>query len=267
MAIGVERSLDFGGVQRIENLPDAQASQEPLTLKQHKDSLHGRIKNIVFLSPGAGAAIGNGTMNFTLSGAGATLSPQTAAANSKQITGLGRLNLSTGGGATNKAGFYVGGRNLYRTNGFYVHSVFGIETHESAMGYFEGIANNAAALTGDPSSALSNYIGIGKDAGDTNWHLLVKDASTGSKIDTGLAVAAGTVLELEILALPDDSKVYLTLLNRTAGTVLYDKEEITANLPASNQLMYFNHQCISSDGTTAKLFSSVSVGIGETLWT
>lgn len=41
MAIDVQRSLDFGGVRRIQNLPDAVAAQEPVTLSQFQSGIEG----------------------------------------------------------------------------------------------------------------------------------------------------------------------------------------------------------------------------------
>jgi hypothetical protein len=261
MAIGVERSLDFGGLRRIENLPPAAALNQPVVLAQ---LLSDRIRSnkLLFL----GNVFLLGSLSTVGGGTGATVNTNVEDGYaSKQITNLDRYRYATGTTETGSAGGYLP-KQVFRKNGIYLHTIFGIETHQSAMQYFHGLANNSATLSGDPSSTLTNCIGLCKDAADTNWHLLVKDGSNTTKTDTEVAVTAGDVLRLDILASPDDTKVFVSLTNLTTGVTALDNSEITTNLPSATQGMKFNHLCRSTSGTTAKVFCIAFASLGETLW-
>jgi hypothetical protein len=261
MAVSVERSLDFGGVRRIENLPPAAALNHPAVLAQ---LLSDRIRSNKLLFMGNVSLLG--TLATTGGGTGATINSGVEDGSaSKQITNLDRYRYATGTTETGSAGGYLS-KQVFRGNGFYLHTVFGIETHQSAMQYFHGLANNAATLSGDPSSTLTNCIGLCKDAGDSNWHLLVNNGSNTTKTDTEVAATAGDVLKLDILASPDDSKVYVSLTNLTTGVTALSDSEITANLPSATQGMKFNHLCRSTSGTTAKVFCLALASLGESIW-
>jgi hypothetical protein len=272
MAIGVERSLDFGGLRRIENLPDPINAQDAATkafvsaeIANAEGKLTRLIKNLNITTLKSGnASLGSGAVSGVVSGAGTALTNSIAANGTSQIIGLHRVACGTGTTSSGSAGFYVNLKNVYRGNGFYFRSIFGVETHQSDMRYFEGVANNTAVLSGDPSGALTQCIGLCKDSADSNWHLLVNGSDT-TKTDAGLAVTAGDVLALSVWAFPGDSKVFLILENLTTESVILDIE-ITANLPAADQLLYFNHQAMSVSGTTAKIFSHAHLVMGETLW-
>jgi hypothetical protein len=119
---------------------------------------------------------------------------------------------------------------------------------------FNGLSANSATLNAQPS-ALANTIGIGKDSGDSNWQIISRDASAVSKLDTGIAVSAGVVLDFFMYCKPNDTKVQVRLENAETGAVLLNDSNVTANLPVNTVGLFAQHHIQATAGTTAKVFS------------
>lgn len=211
--------------------------------------------------PGTGTtlAVNYGTA-FTArnSGTGAAQAHPTKAS-TNAITSLNRATFGTGTTATGTSGVQSASTVAWRGNaanlgGFFFFSRFGVETHEAAMRYMIGLSAHNAALAADPST-LANSIMLVKDAADANWFISTRNASTGTKTATGLAVAAGTVLDFLIFCKPNDTKVTVRLVNAVTGEVYVNDVEITLNLPVNTAFMYMWAACQSTVGTTAKLLA------------
>lgn len=77
MAIDVQRTMDFGGVRRITNLPNGASAQEPATVAQLNAAIEGIAwKDSCRVSTQA---------NVTLSGPGATIDGITMTANDRVL--------------------------------------------------------------------------------------------------------------------------------------------------------------------------------------
>lgn len=179
-------------------------------------------------------------------------------ASTNALTSMSRATFGTGTTATGSSGTQSANTVAWRGNaanlgGFFCFFRFGVETHEAAMQYLVGLSALNGALTGEPS-VQNNTIALCKDSTDTNWQFVTRGTVT-TKTDTGLAVAAGAVLDLMIFCKPNDTKVTVRLVNAVDGTVYMDNVEITANLPANTTFMYAHVQARSTVGLTAKLLA------------
>jgi len=175
------------------------------------------------------------------------------------LTSMNRATFGTGTTATGTSGVQSTATVAWRGNatnlgGFFFFSRFGVETHEASMRYMIGLTANNAAMAADPST-LANSILLVKDAADANWFVSTRNATTGTKTPTGLAVAANDVLDFLIFCRPNDTKVTVRLVNAVTGVVYLDDVEITSTLPVNTTFMYMWAGCMSTVGTTAKLLA------------
>ena len=95
-------------------------------------------------------------------------------------------------------------------------------------------------------SSLTNIIGIGSDASDTNLQVIYNDGTgTASKIDLGSSFPANrtsgaaltTVYSIQLYNEPGTSTVLYEVINRETGAVA--RGTLTSDLPASSQLLNF----------------------------
>lgn len=207
--------------------------------------------------PGTGttSSIAFGT-NWTIRNTGTSAAqahPTRAATNA--LTSLNRATFNTGTTATGTSGIQSGQLVAWRGNatglgGFFYFSRFGIETYRSNIQAWSGLATGNAALAGEPSSLLHSC-GICKDSTDTNWFIFTKDSTNKTKIDTGLAVSAGTILDFIMFCPPNSTDIKFRLVNAVTGVVIVDDVSISTTLPASNTFMYVHTAIRSTVGTTA----------------
>lgn len=222
-------------------------------------ALFGNTSYMWLAGTGTTVAINWGT-SWTARNAGtgaAQAHPTKASTNA--LTSMGRATFGTGTTATGSSGIQSSASVAWRGNaaglgGFFLFARFGVETHEAAMRYMIGLSALNAALNGEPS-AQANTIALVKDAADANWFLATRDGAAVTKTATGLAVAAGTILDLTMFAPPNGSNVTVRLVNAVTGTVHLDNVVITNNLPVNTTFLFAHAQAQSTVGTTAKLLA------------
>jgi hypothetical protein len=220
------------------------------------------FRNTVYMwLPGTGttAAISFGS-NWTARNSGTSAAQaHPIKASTNALTSMNRATFGTGTTATGTSGVQSGATAAWRGNaanlgGFFFFSRFGVETHEAAMRYFVGLSASNANMAADPST-VNNSCGICKDAADSNWFIYTRSGSTTTKTSTGLAVAAGTILDFFMFAPPNGSDIKFRLVNAVDGTVYVDDVSISTNLPTNTTFMYAWAGCQSTVGTTAKLLA------------
>lgn len=182
-----------------------------------------------------------------------------AKASTNALTSMARATFGTGTTATGSSGIQSAATVAWRGNaanlgGFFFFARFAVETYEAAMRYLIGLSALNAALAGEPS-AQNNTIGICKDSTDTNWQLVQRNGTTTTKTDTGLAVAAGTILDFIMFAPPNGSTATCRLVNAVDGTVYVDNVALNTTLPVATTFLYAHAQAMSTAGTTAKLLA------------
>lgn len=86
--------------------------------------------------------------------------------------------------------------------------------------HFAGLTDDTAVVTSDAPAA--NYVGFqfSSPRGDTNWQLIYDNATGQTIVDTGIAVAADTVLYFDIKYLTSTS-VRFSIYDNTYTNVLY----------------------------------------------
>jgi len=182
-----------------------------------------------------------------------------ALTSTSDIAGLTRANFSTGTTATGASGVQTSGTVAWLGNatgrgGFFFQSRFGVETVSGTYRVAVGLSANNAALAAEPST-INNSIWLGKDELDTTWQVITKGAGTANKINTGITITAGQVLDLYIFSAPNSQSVTFYIKDAIAGTDLYVGTAITTNLPANTTFMYMSTLIQSVTGTTAKLLA------------
>ena len=85
---------------------------------------------------------------------------------------------------------------------------------------------------------MFNSLAIVKDSTDTNWFFQSANATTTTRVNTGVAIAAGQVYDLYMFCKPNDSKVTVRFVNVNTGTVIMNDVEITSTLPVNTTYMY-----------------------------
>lgn len=211
--------------------------------------------------PGTGTTVAiNFGVNWTALNASGGGQATPALASTSFITQMKRATFSSGTtSATGANGITSGSTVCWRGNaaglgGFYFFARFGVETFVSTMQCFCGLSSNNAVLAGQPS-ALNNTVGMGKDSGDTNWQLIFRDATTTTKVDLGVAVAAGNVYDLHMFCPPNDTNITIKVVNAATTAVVLSNTDYTTNLPVSTAFLYARADVRSTAGTTAEVIA------------
>ena len=120
-------------------------------------------------------------------------------------------------------------------------------------------------------SSLTNIIGIGSDASDTNLQVIYNDGTgTASKIDLGSSFPANrtsgaaltTVYSVQLYNEPGTSTVLYEVVNRETGSVA--QGTLTSDLPASTQLLnFFASRSMGTGGgiTNSGQFDLIKLGV------
>ncbi|MBS0330804.1 MAG: hypothetical protein JSR30_13185 [Proteobacteria bacterium] len=119
---------------------------------------------------------------------------------------------------------------------------------------FIGLAASTAAPTDVNPSTLLNVLGLGYDAADTNWQVMVNDGTgTCTKIDTGLARPSSdrqTMYSIIIFSPPGGAWVGFRIVDEATGS-FYESAQISTNVPATTQNLTPN--CYASVGGTSSV--------------
>lgn len=195
---------------------------------------------------------GNGTtistMGITLSATGTATGANVATTNIH--TAMRRIEYAVAtAAATAVAGFrsaalqfFIGGPGV-PFGGFMFITRFGPSRGVAANAtrrMFMGMSSITGAPTDvNPSTAMTNCIGVCCDAGDTNWHFVHRaGTAAASKVDTGFSKLTNdnsTMYELVIFTPPSSTEVYMSFTNLATGAVV--EYSSSSNMPAANQLL------------------------------
>jgi hypothetical protein len=125
---------------------------------------------------------------------------------------------------------------------------FGASQLPTGPRFFIGMTSTTfIANANDPSALTANYAIFGKDSADTNLQLITNsNAGTGTKIDTGIALAANDWFHAQIWIPPGTNTVYALLVKLNDGSIFYTST--STDVPANGALMM--PQCIGSLAAT-----------------
>ncbi len=113
-------------------------------------------------------------------------------------------------------------------------------------------ASTFIGQTIEPSAFTANYAVFAKDSTDTNIQFLTNsNAGAGTKIDTGIALAANGLYEASVWIEPGGGRIYGLLMRLDTGEVWYGST--TTDIPANGALMF--GQCLGGlSATTGTAF-------------
>jgi hypothetical protein len=100
---------------------------------------------------------------------------------------------------------------------------FGASQLPSGPRLFVGVTSTSlVGNTGEPSALTANYATFAKDSTDTNIQLLTNsNAGTGTKIDTGIAMAANDWFHAQLWTPPGSTTVHGLLIKMNDGSIYY----------------------------------------------
>ena len=192
----------------------------------------------------------NNSTTLTFNGAATLSATGTATAATVATTGLyASVNkveyLVTTAATTAVAGYRAANAQFWRGNAAGLGGFFHLARVSPATGvttatrrFFCGMASSTAAPTDVQPSSQTNVIGVGYDAADTNWQVIVNGTGTATKYDTGIARPSAdrtALVEVIIHAPVNGSSVTVQFIDLASGAS-YSVTE-TTNLPSSTTLL------------------------------
>lgn len=217
--------------------------------------------NSIFLwLPGTGTTL---AINFGVSfvarnnGTGAVQAHPTKSSTSA-ISSMTRATFSTGTTATGSSGIQSQASVAWRGNGanlggFFFYARFGVEVFKSDMRIYLGLSptKQGTAYMDSDASTWPNSLGICKDSADQNWFFLATNSSgVATKLNTGIKVLAGVILDFYMYAPPNAEFVSFSLINALTKEVLAETT-ITTNLPLNTVFLFLHAHNQSVTGTNA----------------
>lgn len=218
-------------------------------------ALFGNTIGMMMPSAGTGQSLIGLSMTALNSGTSAAQSTP-GVQTTNDLTWLQRILFGTGTTATGASGIRTatvlyGRGNAAGRGGWFQFFRFGVEVFASDLRLILGMTNNTTALAAEPST-YSHMQGIIKDSTDTNWHFCTNGSdSVGTKVNTGVAVAAGVPLDFFSFCPPNGSEISFMLSNPMTGEILA-QHTATTDLPGATNLMVARVGIQSQTGTTAK---------------
>ena len=101
------------------------------------------------------------------------------------------------------------------------------------------------------ASTWPNSLGICKDSADQNWFFLATNSSgVATKLNTGINVLAGVILDFYMYAPPNADFVSFSLINALTKEVLAETT-ITTNLPLNTTFLFLHAHNQSVSGTNS----------------
>lgn len=179
-----------------------------------------------------------------------TRAPRVGYNSTTTIGSLGYLR-----GATN---FYaLGSATSPAYGGFYMTSRFGYNNHAANKRSFVGMTSSVANPTNVEPSTLTNCIGVGQGAANTNLFIYYGGSAAQTPIDLGTNFPANTSetdwYELALFAPPtSNNTVYYQVTRLNTGDIATGTLTGTAGtvLPANTTLLSFRHWITNNTGST-----------------
>lgn len=227
-------------------------------------ALYGNTNYVWLAGSGVLPAIAWGTAWTALNSGTGTVQSHPIKASTNAMTSLNRANFSTGSTGTGVSGVRSSSTTVWLGNaaglgGFLFFARFGVETVSGTYRALVGLSLNTSVLGAavEPSALAAAGILLIKDTTDTTWQIFVRSATgANAKINTGIPVTAGDILDLYIHSAPNSQSVKFYIKNGATGADLYSSPSaITTNVPGNTLFLYAQIQIASTTGTTPKLIA------------
>jgi hypothetical protein len=190
-------------------------------------------------SLGHPAPTGSGTA------AGATL------ANTNYLTRQTRIQYTSATTAGALAGWSGSGSAFMTSNtsgmgGWQFNARFGASQLPTGPRLFVGVSSAAYVAGADPSALVGSLAALSKDVADTNLQFLTNsNAGSGTKIDTGIALAANGWYDLTLWSEPGSLTVKILLIRLDTGAIYYGST--STDVPAADASLF--QYCLGALGT------------------
>jgi len=188
-------------------------------------------------------------------------------ANTNAISAMQRSVYTTSTTSGNASGEYsadiawVG--NAAGLGGFKFFGRIGVVTFLSDMQILCGLTASASILAGEPS-ARNDTVCLGKDSTDSNWQLIFRSNSAATKVDLGLAVSAGQILEVSFDCAPNASTITARVERIDSASVLANDTSHTTNLPRNSIFMVAQIACRTTQAAACAVANNlISVAPGS----
>ena len=136
-----------------------------------------------------------------------------------------------------------GGEEIMFLGGFYMAVRFGFATLTATNRWLVGMTNSTAAIANADPSAILNFVGIGKDAGDSSIYFMHNDGSGAATKALGsvtmAAPAVGEVFDARIYCKPNGTSFSMSIENWGGSISQYDSG-VSTNIPASSLPLTWN---------------------------
>ncbi len=194
------------------------------------------------------SADGDNVLSFTGTATAASLTGQTTASAANLHLGSQRLDLLVTTAATTAvAGFRQSSNNFFVSSaagmgGFFMVCRFSPATGgtNSTRRLFVGVSNSTAAPTDVQPSSLTNMLGVGYDAADTNWQLFNSGTAAAAKTSTGIARPSTDrpgIYECSIFVPPGSLNATVQFADLFAGTTFSSTFTAGTGTPANGTLL------------------------------
>ncbi len=174
-----------------------------------------------------------------------------AKASTNAMLSMNRVLYTTTATANTSAGIQSTRTVAWRGNaaglgGFLFFSRFGLQAigNSARLRVLVGLSDLNGAMTQDPSTYLlaainggAQVIGLIKDAADVNLQFFIRNGTTQTKQNTGVAPTANQILDLYIHSMPNGTDVMFQLNNPLTGATLASAT-LSTGIPASAQFLY-----------------------------
>jgi len=186
-------------------------------------------------------------------------------AGSNKLVSAMRTNITSAAVAGSVAGAYLSSVNLLSSNGtglggFLIDLAFGPKTMPAiaVSRVFAGVTTNVAAPTNVSPATLTNSIGIGWDAGDSNWKLYYGGSVAQTPIDLGanFPVGVNVLMHFTLFSSPAESGVYEYRVLRKTATQTFEAGGIlgpltSVELPPGLTALTWNVWCSNNTDAAA----------------
>jgi hypothetical protein len=222
--------------------------------------------------PGSQSATQPGLFGFGVFTALGT-STSTIPANTNMVTRTRRTNYVSAGTAGSFAGHYEAANNIYlgsattpAYSGFYFSVRFFIADTVASPRTFIGLTSSATAPTNVQPSTLTNCIGVGQGASDTNLFIYYGGSAAQTPINLGASFPSNTsntdLYELTLFASPtSNNTVYYQVRRLNTGDVANGTLTGTAGtvLPLNTQVI--GYRAWRTNNATATAVNLAIVGV------
>jgi hypothetical protein len=163
-------------------------------------------------------------------------------ATTNYLTRQPRVQLTSATTASARAGWASGAVQATVSSsaglgGYLFSSRFGCSALPTGPRVFVGMTATTFSNAAEPSALAAAFVAVAKDSTDSNLQFVTNDGTgSGTKIDTGIALAANGWYEVSIWQEPGSLTCYLLLIRLDTGAIYYGST--ATDVPVTNSTLF-----------------------------